>query len=365
MAGGSSPTPIATKKAVGFAGVPGVGVSTLAFHVALAWADWSRCKTVLLTLDFESANRFQGQLGIAGTQSVLDLQATTTSVPFSTTGLGILPLGKNESALKALSPEFLKGLLDDLKSHYNVVLDFGPEIGDIHRPSSHFGRSLLMEIEHGFWVVDPHEDNIAERNIPALNALAREFVQSRLPSSFSTVFNHKQRADEPWKAGTEALRQVLPQHTNQVRRLPAYDLTAGIAEALRVDMSIDFHDFMDLLRRVGGTDDETMVTAISRQMGIPYASFENKILKMEHAQGLEKLIPRSFAKEHAVVPLFLDEGILAIAMANPDDLSLIQAMGEMTGRTIQPFIARDWQIFAEIERGYPRSSAGGIGGNAS
>lgn len=60
--------------------------------------------------------------------------------------------------------------------------------------------------------------------------------------------------------------------------------------------------------------------ALSMQLGIPYASIQNKILNPEQGQGLEKIIPEKFARDNYAIPLFIENDILAVAMADPTNI---------------------------------------------
>ena len=56
--------------------------------------------------------------------------------------------------------------------------------------------------------------------------------------------------------------------------------------------------------------EEQVAMALGKQLSIPYASKENQILNPEKSQGLEKIIPEKFARENAVIPLFIENNVL-------------------------------------------------------
>jgi type IV pilus assembly protein PilB len=99
-------------------------------------------------------------------------------------------------------------------------------------------------------------------------------------------------------------------------------------------------------------DEEEQAKSTSKNLGVPYASFANKILKMEPGQDLEKLIPETFARERAVFPLFLDGETLAITMADPSDKALLDLIRLIAGQEVQPFISSRTQISAAIDASY-------------
>ncbi|MFA6004792.1 MAG: GspE/PulE family protein [Elusimicrobiota bacterium] len=111
--------------------------------------------------------------------------------------------------------------------------------------------------------------------------------------------------------------------------------------------------FSEAVVKMGFAKDEAMAVAISKQLGIPYASRENKILKVERGQNLEKIVSEPFAREHCVLPLFLDDNILAVAMTNPEDMVLVDNLKLLTGGLdIQPFVASRAQILKCIDDFY-------------
>src|SRR5262245_6686181 len=53
--------------------------------------------------------------------------------------------------------------------------------------------------------------------------------------------------------------------------------------------------------------EEAIAKASAQQLGIPYASRENGLLRVEKSQGLEKIVTEKFARDNMVLPLFIDE----------------------------------------------------------
>ncbi|MDD5656530.1 MAG: ATPase, T2SS/T4P/T4SS family [Elusimicrobia bacterium] len=111
--------------------------------------------------------------------------------------------------------------------------------------------------------------------------------------------------------------------------------------------------FSEAVVKLGFAKDDAIAIAISKQLGIPYASRENKVLKVERGQNLEKVINEAYAREHCVLPLFLDETVLAVAMTNPEDMVLVDNLRLLTGGLeIQPFVASRAQILKAIDEFY-------------
>jgi type IV pilus assembly protein PilB len=113
--------------------------------------------------------------------------------------------------------------------------------------------------------------------------------------------------------------------------------------------------------KLGFTTDEAIAVAISKQFGVPYASRENKILKTEKGQNLERVVSESYAREHCILPLFLDDRVLAVAMTNPEDMLLLDNLMLLTsGMEIQPFVATRAQILRAIDEFYAGAGGGGM-----
>ncbi|MBI5210547.1 MAG: Flp pilus assembly complex ATPase component TadA [Elusimicrobia bacterium] len=118
--------------------------------------------------------------------------------------------------------------------------------------------------------------------------------------------------------------------------------------------------FAEAVIKMGFATEEDIAVAVSKQIGVPYASRENKILKVEKTQGLDKLVAETFARDNLVLPLFLDENVLAVAVANPDNMVMLDNLKVMTGREIQPFIATKTQLVKAIDEFYTGGGAGVI-----
>lgn len=102
------------------------------------------------------------------------------------------------------------------------------------------------------------------------------------------------------------------------------------------------------------TAEKSAALAVAKQLGIPYASFANRILRLEGAEAekLRRMIPRGYAHPLALVPLFIDHGTLAVALAEPGDPVILAELKTLSGLKIQAFAAERSEILALIERSY-------------
>lgn len=98
--------------------------------------------------------------------------------------------------------------------------------------------------------------------------------------------------------------------------------------------------------------EETVALAMARHLELPYASARNRVLRMELGQGLERLIPRDFAAEKAVLPLFIDGGTLAVATPHCDDPELLRELSVRSSLKVSPFVAARSQVLRAIDESY-------------
>jgi len=113
----------------------------------------------------------------------------------------------------------------------------------------------------------------------------------------------------------------------------------------------------EALIKLGYATDEQVAIALSKQLGIPYASIQNNILKPEKGQGLEKIIPEKFARDNIIIPLFIENNVLAISVSDPTNIILIDNIKAMTGMELQIFISTKSQILKVIDSFYQEETA--------
>ena len=104
--------------------------------------------------------------------------------------------------------------------------------------------------------------------------------------------------------------------------------------------------------KLGFTKEEDIAIALSKKYGVPYASRENKILKAEKGQNLEKILPETYARQNFILPLFQDNSVLAVAVSDPENMLLLDNVKMLTGLEIQPFISTKTQIIKAIDEFY-------------
>ncbi len=114
--------------------------------------------------------------------------------------------------------------------------------------------------------------------------------------------------------------------------------------------------FADAVVKLAFASEEQVTIALSKHFAMPYASKENGILIPEKEQNLQKIIPEKFARENMVIPLFVEEDALAVALLDPTNLFLLENIKMMSGKQVQPFIASKSQLLNAMDTFYASSS---------
>lgn len=104
--------------------------------------------------------------------------------------------------------------------------------------------------------------------------------------------------------------------------------------------------------KFGFATEEQVTAALSKHFSVPYASRENGILVPEKEQNLQEIIPEKFARENMVIPLFVEEDELAVAVLDPTNVFLLENIKMMSGKQVQPFIASKSQLLNVIDSFY-------------
>ena len=104
--------------------------------------------------------------------------------------------------------------------------------------------------------------------------------------------------------------------------------------------------------KFGFASEEQVTVALSKHFAVPYASKENGILAPEREQNLQEIIPEKFARENMVIPLFVEDTELAVAVLDPTNVFLLENIKMMSGKQVQPFIASKSQLLSVIDSFY-------------
>lgn len=108
----------------------------------------------------------------------------------------------------------------------------------------------------------------------------------------------------------------------------------------------------EALIRLGYVNEEQIVIALSKQLGLPYISYESGKLRPMPDQNLEELMPQDFALKNIILPLSRSLNSLTVVMFDPLDLILIDNLKKITGCEINPVVATKGDILKSIEDFY-------------
>jgi len=112
--------------------------------------------------------------------------------------------------------------------------------------------------------------------------------------------------------------------------------------------------FAEAVVRLDFLKEEEVTMALGKHFSIPYASKENGILVPEREQNLQEIIPEKFARENMIIPLFLEDDALAVALLDPTNVFLLENLKMMSGKQIRPFIASKSQLLSVMDNFYAR-----------
>ena len=110
--------------------------------------------------------------------------------------------------------------------------------------------------------------------------------------------------------------------------------------------------FPEAVIKFGFASEEKVTAALSKHFAVPYASKENGILVPEKEQNLQEIIPEKFARENMVIPLFVEDDSLAVAVLDPTNVFLLENIKMMSGKQVQPFLASKSQLLNVIDNFY-------------
>ncbi len=103
-----------------------------------------------------------------------------------------------------------------------------------------------------------------------------------------------------------------------------------------------------VLVRLGMVDEDTIISFIEEQMGIPRIDFSNYIIDLK----VIDLIPESLARKYLIIPLFKIGDTLTIAMVDPMDIFAIDEVRLKTKCEVEPVIAAEKDLLKVFEQYY-------------
>jgi len=122
---------------------------------------------------------------------------------------------------------------------------------------------------------------------------------------------------------------------------------ADLERALRAQAEIR-QPLGSVLVKLGLLTEQEVAVVLSRHLGIPLAILHDY---PSEAVG-DVAISTNYMRNNNIVPLYEEDGVLTVAMADPGDPLAVQAMQMASGKKIRPLLGLPSEIQANIERLY-------------
>ena len=210
----------------------GVGKTSIAVNLALAWANYQKRNVIIVPMDPMCRQEHAMLLGLnpasmadiiknIGRESVSALGALIRGkIPISSYGVGVLPLAKKRSDVAKMSPEIILPILSKLSQSFDIFIDVDP-----YFPMQVFSFDISDMV---FWVTNS--------NVSSLNATAatfREINELHFPmSKFDIVCN---LYDMPGAVGPKEVEKFFKQMNKDILAfMPWEDALPGYANQNKI-----------------------------------------------------------------------------------------------------------------------------------
>ena len=108
----------------------------------------------------------------------------------------------------------------------------------------------------------------------------------------------------------------------------------------------------EILIKKGLISQEELERCLTKQRGIAQFDLSNYIIEL----AVVKLIPEEFAQKYKLVPVFLVENTLTVAMSDPSNVFIIDELQRITKLIIEPVMAPELEIKKALDQYYGGSS---------
>lgn len=99
-------------------------------------------------------------------------------------------------------------------------------------------------------------------------------------------------------------------------------------------------------------NEEQLCETLAELHGVPYAKVSPKICDPR----IIEVLPREFLEKHSVLPMFLVNGMLTVALAEPSNLFLIEEIQQLTGHQVQVVASTQRDIAATMQAHLPAAN---------
>ncbi|MFH1857363.1 MAG: ATPase, T2SS/T4P/T4SS family, partial [Candidatus Omnitrophota bacterium] len=139
------------------------------------------------------------------------------------------------------------------------------------------------------------------------------------------------------------LKKSIGQNLVASGRLTLEALQQADDEARQKNLSLD-----EILVRKNIITEEERGMLLAEQMGVLYVDLENYLIDA----AAIALVPEALAKKHVLIPIFCIGNTLTVAMANPQDVVVIDDLRQKAKRDIEPCYATVSAISSAIDQYY-------------
>jgi len=108
----------------------------------------------------------------------------------------------------------------------------------------------------------------------------------------------------------------------------------------------------EVLVELSFTTEEEIIRALAECYGVPYARLSPRIADPRVTEAL----PREFIEQHCVLPLFLIDGVLTVAITEPANLFLIEEIERVSGHRAQIVVSTAKDIRATLQTHLPSAN---------
>lgn len=123
-----------------------------------------------------------------------------------------------------------------------------------------------------------------------------------------------------------------------------------VAEAKK-QARADKSSVQEALVKKGWATPELLAKAMAKAQGLEYVKLEG----IQVPPHIVQLVPESIAREHAVLPLADDGGVLKVCMSDPDDLETLDKLQFVLNRKIKVALAPKEAIVKAVNKLYTRA----------
>ena len=126
-------------------------------------------------------------------------------------------------------------------------------------------------------------------------------------------------------------------------------LEFAIAEKGRSDERLG-----SVMRRLNLVTEDALTQVLAEAAGIDYLSLRQESIDPK----VIDTIPEAYARQKKIFPVAVDDGSITVAMADPLDVSTVDAVGRMTARFVKVVSSSQFDILSSIDRYYGAGKEG-------